>query len=159
MTESKLSALDPQTLPERVGSGYPEPFRSEIAGRRKRALGDAFGLTGFGVNLVRLPPGCPSSMRHWHTREDELVYVLSGELVLVTDAGEQTVSAGMVVGFPGGWKDAHHFVNRSGAPALYIEVGSRIEEDEAFYPDDDLMWVRDGRGGRGVPAHKDGSPY
>ena len=126
--------------------------------RAKHRLGEAFGLQQFGVNLVTLGPGGQSALRHWHTHEDELVVVLEGELVLVTDAGEQVVGPGMVVGFPAGSQDAHHLVNRSGAPARYLEVGSRVEEDMAHYPDDDMMWqVRED--GRWVAAHKDGRPY
>jgi uncharacterized cupin superfamily protein len=136
---------------------YPEPFRSRMGDREKRRLGDRFGLTQFGVNLVTLGAG-QSALRHWHTHEDEFVYVLSGELVLITDAGEQVVGAGMVVGFPAGSRDAHHFVNRSGAPAQYLEIGSRSEEDMAYYPDDDLEW-QVAEDGRWFAAHKDGTRY
>lgn len=150
-------ALDPATLPARTGSGYPAAFRAVVGAREKRALGDPFGLDGFGVNLVRLPPGCWSSQRHWHTLEDELVYVLEGELVLVTDAGEQTMTAGMVAGFPAGEPNGHHLVNRSDRDAVYLEVGSRIPEDETDYPDIDLVLkVRDGQQ---VFEHRDGTPY
>lgn len=144
-TASGPAALDPATLPARTGSSYPASFRAAVAGREKRALGDALGLKGFGVNLVRLPPGCWSSQRHWHTLEDELVYLLEGELVLVTDAGEQILTAGMVAGFPGGRPDGHHMINRSSRDALYLEVGDRLAEDEADYPDIDLrLKLRDG---------------
>lgn len=139
-------------------SSYPEPFRSRMGEREKRRLGEPFGLNQYGVNLVILGPGGQSALRHWHTHEDELIYILSGELVLVTDAGEQVVGPGMVVGFPGGSQNAHHFLNRSPAPAQYLEIGSRIEEDMAYYPDDDLAWkvLEDGRW---IAAHKDGTPY
>jgi uncharacterized cupin superfamily protein len=139
-------------------SSYPEPFRSRMGEREKRRLGERFGLDQYGVNLVILGPGGQSALRHWHTHEDELIYILSGELVLVTDAGEQVVGPGMVVGFPGGSQNAHHFLNRSSAPAQYLEIGSRIDEDMAYYPDDDLAWqvLEDGRW---IPAHKDGTPY
>lgn len=137
----KLPALDPTTVPEVQGSGYPEPFRSRMGDRSKRKLGDACGLTKMGVNLVTLGPGGQSALRHWHTLEDELVYILSGEVVLVTDQGEQTLTAGMCAGYPAGAKDAHHFLNRSAAPAQYLEIGNRIDGDNAFYPDDDLVWV------------------
>ena len=153
----KLPALDPASVDERRGSGYPEPFRSRVADRIKRRLGDACGLTKFGVNLVTLPPGVPSALRHWHTLEDEFVYVLEGELVLVSDAGEQRLVAGMCAGFPAGRRDAHHLVNRGDRPARYLEVGNRIEGDNAFYPDDDLMWGMNEDGE--YPAHKDGRPY
>jgi uncharacterized cupin superfamily protein len=147
-------AISSNEVPERRGSMYPEPFASRMGDRIKRRLGDAFGLTQFGVNLTDLGPGGQSALRHWHTHEDELVYILEGELVLITAAGEQVVRAGDVVGFPGGSEDAHHFVNRSAAHARYLEVGSRIEADRAHYPDDDLQWL-DGD----VPAHKDGTRY
>lgn len=146
------------SLPSDSKTGYPEPLRTRVAGRSRRRLGDAFGLTQFGVNLTRVEPGSESALRHWHSGEDELVYMLSGELVLVTDAGEETVTAGMVVGFPAGRADGHHFINRSAAPAEYIEVGTRApDQDVCSYPDDDLVWVD--QGNEQVPGHKDGSLY
>lgn len=157
MPKLTLPALDPSDVREDRRSSYPEPFRSRVADRAKRRLGDACGLTRFGVNLVALGPGGQSALRHWHTLEDEFVYVLSGEVVLVTDAGEQVLAAGMCAGYPGGARDAHHFVNRSDAVATYLEVGSRIPGDNAFYPDDDLMWVEREDGMQ--PAHKDGRAY
>lgn len=150
-------ALDPATLPPRTGSAYPAAFAGVVGAREKRALGDAFGLNGFGVNLVRLPPGCWSSQRHWHTEEDELVYMLEGELVLVTDAGEQVLKPGMIAGFPAGRRDGHHMQNRSGRDAVYLEIGDRIASDEADYPDIDLeLKVRNGEY---VFQHRDGTPY
>lgn len=134
----KLPAIDPATLSVRTGSPHPAPFRAPVAGRRKRVLGDPAGLSQFGVNLVELPPGTWSSLRHWHSREDEFVYVLEGELVLVTDAGEQVLARGMAAGFPAGKADGHHLINRSDRPARYLEVGSRIAGDECTYPDADL---------------------
>jgi uncharacterized cupin superfamily protein len=153
----KLPALDPAAVEQRRGIGYPEPFRSRMGDRVKRRLGDACGLTRFGVNLVTLGPGGQSALRHWHTLEDEFVYVLSGEVVLVTNDGEQVLSAGMCAGYPAGSKDAHHFLNRGPVPAEYLEIGNRIEGDNAFYPDDDLMWCENENGA--YPAHKDGRPY
>ena len=150
-------ALDPDEAPEIRGSGYPEPFRSRMGDRVKRRLGDACGLTQFGVNLVTLGPNGQSALRHWHTLEDEFVYILSGEVVLVSDAGEQLLSAGMCAGYPGGKADGHHLINRSSRPASYLEVGSRIDADRAFYPDDDLVFVEDGVDL--VFAHKDGRRY
>jgi uncharacterized cupin superfamily protein len=120
MSKLQLPALDPATVQERRGSTYPEPFRSRMGERVKRRLGDACGLTRFGVNLVMLPPGGQSALRHWHTHEDEFVYVLEGQVVLVTDAGEQVLHAGDCAGYPAGRHDGHHFVNRSGAPARYL---------------------------------------
>jgi len=125
--------------------------------RVKRRLGDACGLTRFGVNLVTLGPGAQSALRHWHTLEDEFVYMLSGEVTLVTDVGEQVLAAGMCAGYPAGARDAHHLINRGSAPATYLEIGNRIDGDNAFYPDDDLMWADDGSGVYG--AHKDGRRY
>src|SRR5215831_17187073 len=142
MTQLKLPALDPGTVQER---------------RAKRRLGEACGLTKFGVNLVTLGPGGQSALRHWHTLEDEFVYMLSGEVVLVTDAGEQTLRAGMCAGYAAGSRNAHHFINRSDRPATYLEIGNRIEGDNAFYPDDDLMWGFDEKGE--YAAHKDGRRY
>ena len=153
----KLPAVDPASVPEKRGSGYPEPFRSRVADRAKRKLGDACGLTKFGVNLVTLNPRVQSALRHWHTQDDEFVYVLTGELVLVNNDGEQVLGPGMCAGYPGGKRDAHHFINRSAAPATYLEIGNRIEGDNAFYPDDDLMWGEDENGV--YAAHKDGRRY
>ena len=153
----RLPALDPATLPEQRGTTYPEPFKSRMGDHAKRRLGDACGLTQFGVNLVTLGPGGQSALRHSHTREDEFVYVLSGELVLVTNAGEQLLKAGLCVGYPAGTGDAHHLLNRSSRPAQYLEIGTRVPDDTASYPDDDLMWVQ--RNGQDTPAHKDGRLY
>jgi uncharacterized cupin superfamily protein len=157
MKKLSLPALDPATAPEVRGSGYPEPYKSRMGDRVKRKLGDACGLTKFGVNLVTLGPGGQSALRHRHTLEDEFVYVLSGEVALVTNDGEQALTAGMCAGYPAGSRDAHHFVNRSAAPATYLEIGNRIEGDNAFYPDDDLMWCEDEQGV--YAAHKDGRRY
>ena len=157
MSKLQLPALDPATVEERRGSTYPEPFRSRMGDRVKRRLGDTCGLTRFGVNLVTLPPGGQSALRHWHTLEDEFVYLLEGEVVLVTDAGEQVLHAGDCAGYPASKRDGHHFVNRGGAPARYLEVGNRDPADAPFYPDDDLAWADDAQGGR--YTHKDGTPY
>lgn len=155
---SDKPAVHVSTIEATRHTTYPEPFRARMGDREKRRLGDRFGLGQFGVNLVTLGAGGQSALRHWHSHEDELVYVLSGELVLITDAGEQVVGAGMVVGFPAGSRDAHHFVNRSGAPAQYLEVGSRREEDMAYYPDDDMQW-QVSEDGRWIATRKDGTPY
>ena len=150
-------ALDPQSVEPHRGSNYPEPYRSRVTARAKRKLGDALGLTSFGVNLTTLAPGAQSALRHWHARQDEFIYVVSGELVLVTDAGEQALRAGMAAGFPCGKPDAHHLVNRSAHDATYLEVGDRTACDAVSYPDDDL----EGRmkDGRWRFTHKDGTPY
>lgn len=155
---SKPVAIDVTNVPPLTGTGYPEPFRKAVTGREKRRLGDAFGLSNFGVNLVRLPPGVMSSMRHWHSKQDEFVYMLEGELVLITDAGEQILRPGMIAGFPAGRADGHHLVNRSARDALYLEVGDRSAGDEATYPDIDMQ-AKQQPDGKWVYMRKDGTPY
>src|SRR5947208_9474581 len=154
----KLPALDPQPGPVVRGSGYPEPFKSRMGDRAKRRLGDACGLTKLGVNLVTLGPGGQSALRHWHTLEEEFVYVLEGEVALVTRAGEQTLHAGMCAGYPAGSNDGHHFVNRSQKPAKYLEMGTNVPGDTAFYPDDDLALIETQDGDMAY-THKDGRRY
>lgn len=154
----KRPALDPETVTPRNASGYPEPFRSRVLPREKRALGDPLGLTKIGVNLTTLPPGKESSMRHHHTLEDEMVFVLEGEVVLRTDVGEQLLTAGMCAGFPAGSGDGHHLVNRSDRPARYLEISNRDAADGAAYPDDDLVYSK-APDGRALFTRKDGSSY
>jgi uncharacterized cupin superfamily protein len=156
-SERPAPVVDPMTIEPRRGSGYPAPYREAVMRREKRALGDALGLSHFGVNLVRLPPGTASSQRHWHSAEDEFVYVLEGEVELVTDAGARRLTAGMVAGFPAGRPDAHQLVNRSDRDVLYLEVGDRQAGDEIDYPDIDLRLLH--RNGRDFFAHKDGTPW
>lgn len=157
MSELKSPAIDPASVAAVSSSSYPEPFRSRMGDRVKRRLGDACGLSHFGVNLVTLGPGGQSALRHWHSHEDEFIYVLSGELTLITNEGEQTLTAGMAAGFAAGVENGHHFINRSDQPARYLEIGDRIAADQAHYPDDDLIWhkTEDGE----IAAHKDGTPY
>jgi uncharacterized cupin superfamily protein len=138
-SEKKSPWLDPVGVTPRRGSLYPPPFAEPVAGREKRALGDALGLTQFGVNLVTLAPGAWSSQRHWHAEEDEFIYVLEGDVTLVTDAGEQVLGTGMAAGFPAGKADGHHLINRSDKPARYLEAGTRAETEVAYYSDIDLM--------------------
>jgi uncharacterized cupin superfamily protein len=128
------------------------------AGRDKQPLGDLFGLTNFGVNLTRLAPGGQSALRHAHGKQDEFIYVLEGEAVLVTDAGETPLSAGMCAGFKAGTGDAHHLVNRSKKDVLFLEVGDRSAGDSVTYPDDDVKAVY-GADGKWKYTHKDGTPY
>jgi uncharacterized cupin superfamily protein len=154
----KPPALDPATVPPRTGSGYPEPFRSRVLPREKRALGDALGLTRIGVNLTTLLPGKESAMRHHHSHEDELVFVLEGEVVLRTDEGEQVLTAGTCAGFPAGSRDGHQLVNRSDRPARYLEISNRDPSDTAEYPDEDLRYLR-GPNGTPIFTRKDGSSY
>ena len=151
-------ALEPLTISPRSTSGYPEPYRSRVLPREKRAIGDALGLTKIGVNLTTLMPGKESSMRHFHTREDELVYVLEGEVILRSEEGEQVLTAGMCCGFPAGTKDGHHMINRSDRPARYLEISNRDPEDSAEYPDVDLAY-RKAPDGSAVFTHKDGTPF
>ncbi len=129
-----------------------------MAGREKRPLGTLFGLNDFGVNLTTLEPGAVSSLRHAHTTQDEFVYLLEGELVLVTNAGETVLRPGMCAGFQAGNGDAHHLVNRSQEPASFLEIGTRGGDDSASYPDDDIVAALDEQG-RWTFTRKDGSPY
>jgi uncharacterized cupin superfamily protein len=152
-----LPALNPETVPTRDSSNYPETFHSLVAGRTKQALGEALGLKNFGVNLVKLAPGACSSIRHYHSRQDEFIYILEGELTLVTEAGEQRLKAGMVAGFSSRKSDAHHLLNNSDLVAIYLEVGDRFPGDEVHYPDVDLAAQQSL--GKWIFTHKDGSNY
>jgi uncharacterized cupin superfamily protein len=147
--------IDLSKLTVRKGSGYPAPFHERSPTREKRSLGDAAGLSDFGVNLVTLPPGEWSSQRHWHSHEDEFVYVLEGELTLITDKGRQRLRAGECAGFPKGSDDGHHFINEGAAPARYLEVGTRSRDDHCSYPDIDMKLSN----ADGVFRRKDGTPY
>jgi len=150
-----MPKIDLRSVPQRTGSGYPPPFNEKPGGRIRQALGDAGGLSDFGVNLMSLPPGAWSSQRHWHMAEDEFVYVLSGELTLVTDAGEEIFRAGDCVAFPKNAPNGHHFINKSNTLATCLEIGTRSGEDVCHYPDIDLHI--DTKVGR--YTHKDGTPY
>jgi uncharacterized cupin superfamily protein len=146
--------IDLKAAPVSAGTLYPPPFHEPCTARRRIRLGDAAGLTQFGVNLLTLPPGAWSSQRHWHTREDELIYVVSGEVTLVTDEGEEILRTGDAAGFKAGEENGHSFQNRSDADAVLIEMGSRIEDDVAFYSDIDMKTTP-----TGDYAHRDGTPY
>jgi len=143
---------------KRKATNYPAPFAARVAGRLKRPLGDLFGLQNFGVNLTRLEPGAISSVRHAHSKQDELVYILEGTPTLVTNAGETALRPGMCAGFRAGTGDAHHLINRSDHDVVYLEIGDRTKGDSAFYPDDDLVAAM-GPGGQWTFTHKDGRPY
>ncbi len=150
-----MPRIDVATVPKRKGSGYPPPFDAPCADRIRQRLGDAGGLTDFGVNLMHLPPGNWSSQRHWHTHEDEFVYVLAGELILVEDDGETILRAGDCATFPKNSGNGHHMINRSDVVAIYLEVGTRSPDDVIFCSDIDMMSPSsDGRF-----LHKDGTPY
>ena len=150
-----MKKIDIQVAPTKHGTAYPAPFDAPCRARRRWRLGDAAGLTQFGVNLLRLPPGAWSSQRHWHTREDEFLVVLEGEVVLVTEAGEEILAAGDCAGFRAGEPDAHHLQNRSDRDVVVLEIGGRCPgEDACDYPDIDLR-----ANAAGDYLHKDGSPY
>lgn len=155
--DEKPCWLEATAVEPRMGSIYPAPFDAPVSGRAKRALGNALDLTQFGVNLVTLPPGAWSSQRHWHTNEDEFVYVLEGEATLVTDAGETLLTPGMAAGFPAGRRDGHHLINRSEQPVVYLEVGTRAPREQAVYSDIDMLVRREGDAC--TFTHKDGEPY
>ncbi len=149
-------AIDLKSAETIRGSRYPSPFDQPCAKRFRRRLGDAAGLTHFGVNLTCLPAGAWSAQRHWHTAEDEFIYIVEGELVLVTDAGEETLRAGDCAGFKAGVADGHHLQNRTDRDAVFLEVGSRRpDDDEVAYPDIDLKALQ----GRAGYAHANGEPY
>ena len=146
-----------QAPPRAKQSVYPEPFASRMAGRVKHPLGDLFGLSNFGVNLVRMMPGAGSALRHAHSRQDEFVYILQGNPVLITDSGETQLTAGMCAGFRFGTGNGHQLLNRTSEEVIYLEVGDRSAGDTVVYPDDDLQaaFVE----GKWQFSHKDGSPY
>lgn len=154
----KPPTLDPQSIVPRTGTVYPQVYAGEVKGREKRALGDPFGLTQFGVNLTTLPPGAWSSHRHWHESEDELVYVLDGELVLVDDDGEHVISAGMCVGWKAGAGNGHHLINRSEGQATLLEIGTRSRDDRVHYSEADMHLIKED-GGPWRMRHKDGTSY
>ena len=145
-----------EDAPGRSGTAYPRAFAARVAGRCKQPLGDLFGLASFGVNRVTLAPGSQSALRHRHFVQDEFVFILSGELVLVHDGGEIELEPGMCAGFPHNGT-AHHLINRSARPAVYLEIGDRLPDDRAEYPDDDLRAEATDAGWRFV--RKSGEPY
>ena len=157
MSDSKPPAISPASVKPRRGSSYPPPFDAPCAAREKHALGDAFGLTDYGVNQVTLPPGTASSQRHWHSQEDEFVYILAGNPTLVTDSGRTLLRPGMCAGFPAGSGDGHHLLNETDDDVSYLEVGSRRLDDDVEYSDIDMRIVGRGRGDGFL--HKDGTPY
>lgn len=151
-----MPKIDIASAPTRIGTAYPPPFNEPCVGRHRTKLGDAVGLTQFGVNLLRLPPGQWSSQRHWHTAEDEFTWVVEGEVVLVDNDGETMLRAGDCAGFKAGVANGHCFQNRSDRDVLLLEVGSRKPgEDGCDYPDIDLV-LRDGED---IYRYRDGTPY
>jgi len=158
MPSPRLPAFDPLAVPESNATGYPEPFRAANQRRWNRRLGDHAGLANFGVNLTRIVPGGQSSALHGHSRQDEFVWVLEGEAVLETSAGEQLLRAGQCAGFPAGIGEAHRFVNRSDRDVLLLVVGDRTPGDEVHYPGIDLQ-ARTGPDGRYLFTRRDGSAW
>lgn len=152
-----MGLIDKDKVPVKTGSIYPAPYAAMMAGRSSLRLGDAGGLTQFGVNLVTLQPGALSSLRHWHMAEDEFVMVTAGECVLVQDAGETVMRAGDCAAFPANVPDGHHFINRSAAPASFLVVGSKSTREVATYSDVDLVVTIDA--GKAAFTRKDGAPY
>ena len=151
-----MPKIEIDAAPTRFGAGYPAPYDEPCKARKRWQLGDAGGLTQFGVNLMRLGPGVWTSQRHWHTAEDEFVWVVEGEVVLVTDDGEEVLRAGDCAAFPAGVANGHHIQNRSGTEAVLLEVGKRRNaEDACEYPDIDLV----ARLGESGYRHRDGTPY
>jgi uncharacterized cupin superfamily protein len=150
-----MPRIDLASVPMRKGSGYPAELAVPCADRLRQRLGEAAGLIDFGVNLMRLPPGAWSSQRHWHTHEDEFVYVLDGELILIEDETETVLRAGDCAAFPKNSGNGHHMINRSSSTALYLEAGSRSPDDVIYGSDVDMMSASsDGRFTR-----RDGSPF
>lgn len=150
-----MPKIDLAAVPARIGTGYPPPFDAPTARRVRQRLGNAGGIADFGVNLTRLPPGGWSSQRHWHSHEDEFVYVLAGELTLIEDDGESVLRAGDCAAFPKATGNGHHMVNRAGSMAVYLEIGARHPEDVTTCSDVDMM----SRNVDGRFVHKDGTPY
>ncbi len=150
-----MPKIDIASAPVRKGSSYPAPFDEKPAARIRHALGDAGSLNDFGVNLIELPPGAWSSQRHWHSTEDEFVYVISGEVTLVTDDGEEIQRAGDCAAFPKNTSNGHHLINKTNALAVCLEIGTRSSDDVTVYSDIDLkIDARDNR-----YTHKDGTAY
>ena len=153
----KPPILDPKTLEARTGTIYPPEFAGPLKGREKRALGDAFGLTQFGVNLTTLAPGAWSAQRHWHAKEDEFVFVVEGEITLIDDAGEHLMKPGMCAGFKAGVANGHHLVNKTNSSATYLEVGTRSLDEATDYPDVDMKAKK--IDGKWLLTRKDGTGF
>jgi len=152
-----MPKIDIASLPVDSRSTYPEPFNRVVEGRSRKRLGNAAGLDQFGVNLTTLKPGAASALRHWHEKEDEFVYVLEGELVLIDDGGETVLKPGDAAGFKASVRNGHHLVNKSTRNAVYLEIGTRSKNERAEYSDVDMLVIRDDKGAR--YTHKDGRPY
>ena len=152
-----MPKLDLAKVPLKTGSLYPEPYASMMAGRSSLRLGDAGGLTQFGVNLVMLEPGALSSLRHWHLNEDEFVMVTEGECIMVQDAGETLMRVGDCAAFPAGSSDGHHFINRSAQVVKFLVIGSKAKSEVATYSDLDFQLHVEG--GKARFTYKDGTDW
>jgi uncharacterized cupin superfamily protein len=152
-----MPKIDIAKLPVEARTGYPPPHDALVVGRSRKRLGNAVGLDQFGVNLTTLKPGAASALRHWHENEDEFVYVLEGELVLVENEGETVMRPGDAAGFKAGVANGHHLLNRSNRDAVYLEIGTRAKTERAHYADVDLAAVKDEAGLR--YTRKNGTPF
>jgi uncharacterized cupin superfamily protein len=152
-----MPKIDIAKLPVESRSTYPEPFNKVVAGRERKRLGIAAGLDQFGVNLTTLKPGAASSLRHWHEKEDELVYMLEGEVVLIENESETVLKTGDAAGFKANIRNGHHLINKSARDAVYLEIGTRSKHERAEYSEVDMVMTRDDTGGH--YSHKDGKPY
>jgi uncharacterized cupin superfamily protein len=152
-----MPRIDIGKLPTDTRTNYPAPFDRVVVGRERKRLGNAAGLDQFGVNLTTLKPGAASALRHWHEKEDELIYMLEGELVLVEDEGETVLKPGDAAGFKANSGNGHHLINKSNRDAVYLEIGTRSKHERVDYPGVDLMVIRDDKGAR--YTHKNGDPY
>jgi uncharacterized cupin superfamily protein len=152
-----MPKIDIANLPINTRSGYPPPFDRIVIGRERKRLGNAAGLDQFGVNLTTLKPGAASALRHWHEQEDEFVYILEGEVVLIEDAGETVLGPGDAAGFKANIPNGHHLVNKSSCDVVYLEIGTRSKHERAHYSDVDMMVVRDDKDAR--YTRKSGEPY
>lgn len=152
-----MPKIDLSTVPVRRRQGYPEDFRAETAGYEGQRVGDAAGLTQFGVNRVVLPPQARTALRHWHENEDEFVIVMSGEVVLREEDGETVLRAGDCAGFKAGVENGHAFENRTDEPVVLFEIGTRSPDETGHYPDVDLRYEK--RDGVVTFVHRNGTPY
>ena len=152
-----MPKIDIDKIPIDTATGYPPPFNKAVEGRSRKRLARAAGLTHFGVNICTLKPGAASSQRHWHEKEDEFVYVLQGEVVLSEDGGEIVLKPGDAAAWKAGVKNGHCLINKSSRDAVFIEVGTRVAAERAFYSDIDMMVTRDDKGAR--YTKKNGEPY
>ena len=152
-----MTKIDIAKLPVDTRTNYPAPFDRVVRGRERKRLGNAAGLDQFGVNLTTLKPGAASALRHWHEKEDEFVYILEGEVVLIEDEGESVLKSGDAVGFKANSRNGHQLINKTQRDVVYLEIGTRSKHERVVYPGVDLMVIRDDKGAR--YTHKDGKPY